>query len=204
MIRPQGTILSLSATMNRCAIVTSILAVHLSATAAHASAGEGAHHGSIGDIVGPWINFAVYVALLTALLRKPIKNGWAARRERIAEDVAAATSEMEAAERELAAVEALTKNIAQEQERARVEIVKQGELEASAIVSAAKQKATRITSQVAELLQGESRSAQASFRASLVAKAVELSKARFQGGEYVSRQSAYIDAAVDRAKKLVR
>jgi F0F1-type ATP synthase membrane subunit b/b' len=204
MIRPQGTIFSLQAKMRQLVIATILFVAHLSATPACASGGEGGHHASIADIAGPWINFIVYVALLTALLRKPIKNGWAARRERIAEEVSAATSEMEAAERELAAVEALTKNIAQEQERARVEILKQGELEATSIASAAREKAARIKSQVGELLEGESRSAQASFRSSLVAKAVELSKARFQGGEFSSRQSAYVDAAVDRAKKLVR
>jgi len=204
MIRPQGTILSLQAKTSSLAIVTTLLVAQLSATPALASGGEGGHHASIADISGPWINFIVYVVLLTALIRKPLKNGWSSRRERIAEEVAAATSEMEAAGRELAAVEALTKSIAHEQERARLEIVKQGELEAASIASAAMEKAARIKSQVGELLEGESRSAQASFRSSLVAKAVELSKARFQGGEFASRQSAYVDAAVDRAKKLVR
>lgn len=204
MIRPQGTILSLHTAMTRVAITATLLASQLSVSLAHASGGEAGHHGSIADIAGPWINFIVYVALLAVLLRKPLKSGWAARRERIAEEVAAATSEMEAAERELAAVEALTKNISQEQERARLDIVKQGELEAASIAAAAKEKAARIKSQVAELLDGESRSAQAGFRASLVAKAVEISKARFQGGEFASRQAAYVDAAVDRAKKLVR
>ena len=204
MIRPQGTIPSLQATMSRLAIATIVAVANHSVTSAFASGGEGGHHVSIADISGPWINFIVYVALLTALVRKPIKNGWASRRERIAAEVAAATSEMEAAERELAAVEALTKNIGQEQERARLDIVKQGELECASIASASNEKAVRIKSQGVELLEGESRSAQASFRASLVAKAVELSRARFQGGEFASRQAAYVDAAVDRAKKLVR
>lgn len=204
MIRPQGTIPSLQATMSRLAIATIVAVANHAVNSAFASGGEGGHHVSIADISGPWINFIVYVALLTALVRKPIKNGWASRRERIAAEVAAATSEMEAAERELAAVEALTKNIGQEQERARLDIVKQGELECASIASASNEKAVRIKSQGVELLEGESRSAQASFRASLVAKAVELSRARFQGGEFASRQAAYVDAAVDRAKKLVR
>jgi len=200
MTRPQGVIPVLSV-IRACSVATSSLL--LAATVAHASGSEGAHHGSIADVVGPWINFIVYVVLMVVLLRKPIKNGWAARRERIVSEVSAATSEMEAAERELAAVEALTKNITKEQERARAEILKQGELEAASIVSAAREKASRIKAQVKELLEGESRSAQASFRATLVAKAVELSKARFQNGEFASRQAAYVDAAVDRAKKLV-
>ncbi len=204
MIRPQGTIPSLKATMSRLAIATTLAVANHSVTSAFASGGEGGHHVSIADISGPWVNFIVYVGLLTALVRKPIKNGWASRRERIAAEVAAATSEMAAADRELAAVEALTKNIGQEQERARLDIVKQGELECASIASASNEKAARIKSQVLELLEGESRSAQASFRASLVAKAVELSRARFLGGEFASRQAEYVDAAVDRAKKLVR
>lgn len=205
MIRTQGTISTPSTgKMLRLAISMNVIAATLCSTTAMASGGEGAHHGSIADIAGPWINFLVYVVLLVLLVRKPIKTGWAVRRERIAEEVAAATSEMEAAERELAAVEALTKNIAQEQDRARAEILKQGELEAASITAAAHEKASRVKSQVRDLLDGESRSAQTNFRAALVAKAVELSKARFQSGEFTSRQGAYVEAAVDRAKKLVR
>jgi F0F1-type ATP synthase membrane subunit b/b' len=170
---------------------------------AFASGGAG-HHPSIHDIVPFWVNFVIYVGVMTFLLRKPIKSGWAARRERIAEEVSSATSDMEAAERELAAVEALTKNLSQEQDRARADILKQGELEANAIISAAKEKAIRLASSTKDLLEGESRSAQAQFRAALVAKAVELSKSKFQTGELAARQSAYVDAAIDRAKKLVR
>ena len=216
MIRTQGTQNQLrtgqrAANHPRAVVVRSLFALAVSllcssvvcSSVAFASGSAEGHHASIGQIVGPWINFIVYLALLTVLVRKPIKNGWAARRERILSEVSAATSEMEAAERELAAVEALNKNIAQEQERVRGEILKQGELEAASIVSAAREKAVRVKAQVKDLLEGESRSAQASFRASLVAKAVELSKARFQSGEFASRQSAYVDAAVDRAKKLV-
>lgn len=205
MIRSKGAIPTIATgSILRLAVSVNFMAAILSSSVAFASGSEGAHHGSIADVAGLWINFLVYVALLTALLRKPIKNGWAARRERIAEEVSAATSELEAAERELAAVEALTKNITQEQSRARADILKQGELEAAAIVTAAQEKAARIKSQVRDLLQGESRSAEANFRAALVAKAVELSKARFQTGEFAGRQGAYVDAAVDRAKKLVR
>jgi F0F1-type ATP synthase membrane subunit b/b' len=141
---------------------------------------------------------------MTVLLRNPIKNGWAARRNRIAEEVSSATADMQAAERELAAVEALTKNLSHQQERARLEILKQGELEADALISAANEKSARLATQAQDLLQGETRSAQTHFRAALVAKAVELSKTRFQSGELASRQSVYVDAAIDRAKKLVR
>lgn len=204
MNRPTGTIFSLKTpTSSRAALATSLMLAVAHPEFAFASGGAG-HNPSIHDIVPFWVNFVIYIALMTVLLRKPIKNGWASRRNRIAEEVASATADMEAAERELAAVEALTKNLSQEQERARVEILRQGELESNSIVSAAKEKASRLASSTKDLLEGESRSAQAHFRAALVAKAVELSKAKFQTGELAARQSQYVDAAIDRAKKLVR
>lgn len=188
-----------------CLSFAAAVAVTLSfASYAYASSEGGEHHGSIADLTWYWVNFAIYVTILTVLLRKPITSGWAARRERITREVSAATSEMGAAERELAAVESLTKGIAGEKERARAEILKQGELEAEGLLKSAREKSARIRSQVKELLEGETRSAEAQFRASLVSKAVELSKGRFQSGEYSARQSAYVDAAVERAKRLVR
>jgi F0F1-type ATP synthase membrane subunit b/b' len=197
MNRPTGTIFSLKTLALSFALVLTVSEL--------AVAGGGAgHQPSIHDIVPFWVNFVIYIGLMTVLLRNPIKNGWASRRNRIAEEVASATSDMEAAERELAAVEALTKNLSHEQERARVEILKQGELESSSIVSASKEKAARLAASAKDLLEGESRSAQAHFRAALVAKAVELSKAKFQTGELAARQSQYVEAAIDRAKKLVR
>jgi F0F1-type ATP synthase membrane subunit b/b' len=204
MNRPTGTIFSLkTSTAVRMVLATSLTLALAHSDFAFASGGAG-HQPSIHDIVPFWVNFVIYIALMTVLLRKPIKNGWASRRSRIAEEVASATADMEAAERELAAVEALTKNLSHEQERARVEVLKQGELESNSIVSAAKEKATRLASSARDLLEGESRSAQAHFRAALVAKAVELSKSKFQSGELAARQSQYVDAAIDRAKKLVR
>ncbi len=204
MTRPTGTILSTKTSTSLTAVVATSLVTALAVSdVAVASAGAG-HHPSIHDIIPFWVNFVIYIALMTALLRKPIKNGWASRRNRIAEEVASATSEMEAAERELAAVEALTKNLSHEQERARVEILNQGELESNSIVSAAKEKAARLATSTRDLLEGESRSAQAHFRSALVAKAVELSKTKFQTGELAARQSHYVAAAIDRAKKLVR
>jgi hypothetical protein len=71
------------------------------------------------------------------------------------------------------------------------------------IARAATEKATRTKSQVKEMLEGETRSAEAQFRASLIARAVELSKDRFKSGELAARQATYVEAATDRAKRLV-
>lgn len=199
-----GTIFSLKTPISTRAVVAASLMLATAHSDVVVASGGAGHHPSIQDIVPFWINFVIYIALMTVLLRKPIRNGWTSRRDRIAEEVTSATADMEAAERELAAVEALTKNLSQEQERARLEIVKQGELESTSIISAAREKAARLASSAQDLLEGESRSAQGHFRAVLVAKAVELSKSKFQTDELAARQSHYVDAAIDRARKLVR
>jgi len=176
----------------------------LIATASAAEEAEGPHHGSILDLVSNWVNFLIYVAVLYVCLRKVIPSAWAARREKIRETVLSSKSELEAAERELAAVEALTQNLLQEQERAKREIIEQAELEAAAIISSAQERAVRIKSQTKDLLVGEGRSAELQVRASLVSRALEIARGRFASGEYSERQGAYVDAAIDRAKRLVQ
>jgi len=133
-----------------------------------------------------------------------LANGWSARRARIQEAVTSSASQVESAERELNAVEALTKGLASEQDRARAEIVEQAKLEAQQIVENARVKATRVRDQAKDMIAGEGRSAESAFRATLVARALELARAKFVGGEYGSRQQSYLDAAVGRAKRLVQ
>jgi F0F1-type ATP synthase membrane subunit b/b' len=171
-------------------------------TSAWASGGAN-HEPSIADLGVFWMNFLIYVALLFTLVRKPIGGAWAARRASILNAVTSATDEVGVAERELNATEALLKNLTAEQERARAEIVRQGKVEAEAIVAAAKEKAERMTAQAKELLKGEGRSAEAAFRATLVAKALEISREKFARGEYSAKQPQYVDAALSRAKRLV-
>jgi F0F1-type ATP synthase membrane subunit b/b' len=194
------TMMSLLArTLPHVSILTALLAV---SSEAHAS-GAG-HVPSIGDLTFYWVNFVLYVALMTYLLRKPIKNGWAARTARIKQTVADCTDQVESAERELNAIEALTKGLPAEQERARQQIVSQANLEAADIVKQAEQRAARLREQSKEMLKGEMRSAQSSFRASLVSRALQLAKDRFTKGEYAAREQAYVGAAVTRAKQLVQ
>lgn len=168
---------------------------------AHAS--SGAHAPSLSDLTFYWINFVLYVALMVFLLRKPIRSGWAARTTRIQQSVSECTDQVDAAERELNAIEALTKGLATEQERVCQEIVSQANLEADDIVRSATQRATRIREQAKEMLKGETRSAQLSFRASLIARAMELAREKFTKGEYAAREQTYVGAAVARAKSLL-
>lgn len=184
-------------------IITSLASVLFPVASAFAS---NSAHGepSIADLTVYWANFAVYSVILYVLLRKPLANGWSARRARIQDAVASSASQMAAAERELNAVEALTKGLSSEQERACAEIVAQAKLEAQQIIQSAHAKATRVREQAKDMVAGEGRSAESTFRTTLVARALELARAKFVGGEYGSRQQSYLDAAVGRAKRLVQ
>jgi len=185
-------------------IISASLVAFVAFTASPAFASSDAGHSpSISDLGVFWVNFLIYVTLLYVLVRKAIANAWAARRESILASVTSATDEVNAAERELNATEALAKNIAADQEKARGDILRQGQAEADALVSSAKEKSERIKTQAQELLKGEGRSAEASFRAALVTKAVEISRERFSRGEFAAKQEQYLDAALSRAKRLV-
>jgi len=160
------------------------------------------HTPSLLDLSAYWINFIIYIGLLTYLLRSPIRKAWAARREQIQGMVASSTAEVEGAERELNAIEALTRGLASEQERARQEILSQAQVEAAQIVKQAEERAARIREQARDMVAGEGRSALSAFTTNLVARALEIARGKFVGGEFASRQQAYVDAAAGRAKRL--
>ena len=181
-----------------------VVALSLVAAADCALAASGNRAPALSDLTFYWINFVLYVAVMTFILRKPIRNGWASRTARIRKMVTECTDEVESAERELNAIEALTKGLAAEQERVQQEIFSQAKLEADDIVSNATQRATRIKEQAKEMLKGETRSAESSFRSSLVARAMQLAKERFTKGEFANREQAYLDAAVERSRQLVQ
>jgi F0F1-type ATP synthase membrane subunit b/b' len=178
------------------------VAVFLSAESACAASGSG--EPSIAELKFYWLNFALYLGLLFFILRKPIRNGWASRVARIRQTVTRSADEVSAAERELNAVEALSRSLATEQERVKSEIANQAELEGKDIVRQARERAERIVNQAHEMLKGESRSAESQFRATLVARATEIAKQSYAKGEQAGREASYLEAAMNRAKSLVQ
>jgi F0F1-type ATP synthase membrane subunit b/b' len=199
-ISPMSFIHSLSTRAKTLMVTASVVAG--TSHEAFASAGHG--EPSISDLTFYWINFLLYVGIMTYILRKPLAKGWAARAARIKQSVMQSSDDVEAAERELNAIEALTKTLPQEEERVRNQIIEQANAEAADIVRQAEQRAVRIREQAKELLKGETRSAQASFRQALVARAVQIAKEKFGAGEFAAREEAYNAAAVTRAKQLVQ
>jgi F0F1-type ATP synthase membrane subunit b/b' len=182
-------------------LLSTIATVFFLAPAAHASSGHGAP--SIGDLTFYWINFALYIGFMTYILRKPLAKGWAARAARIKQSVTQSSDDVASAERELNAIEALTKSLPVEEEKIKQQIAEQAEAEARDVIRQAEQRAVRIREQARELVKGEARSAQSAFRQSLVARAVQLAKEKFAAGEFTGREELYQTATVNRAKQLV-
>jgi F0F1-type ATP synthase membrane subunit b/b' len=188
----------------RAAALAAFVLVVFVGAADVASAGSGNRPPALSDLTFYWINFILYIGAMTFILRKPIRNAWAARTARIKKTVAECTDEVDAAERELNAIEALTKGLANEQDRVRQDIISQANLEASDILRQANQRAVRIREQAKEMLKGETRSAESAFRASLVSRALQSAKERFARGEFAGREQSYVEAAVNRSKQLVQ
>lgn len=155
------------------------------------------------DLTFYWINFALYVAIMAYILAKPIRNGWAARAERIKLAVNRSTTDMESAERELNAIEALTKTIPIEQQRIREQLIEQGNLEADEVIKDAKIRAARIKQQAKDLVLGETRSAESEFKRSLINRALTIAKERFSKGDLLARDPVYTGRALERAGELV-
>jgi F0F1-type ATP synthase membrane subunit b/b' len=176
----------------------------LIAGSAVAIASGAGHAPSISDLTFPWINFILYVALLTYLLRTPIRQGWQARRNRVKADVEGAADRLQAAERELVSVEALVHGVPQEQVSIKAEVSKQAELEAEMIVAQAEERGARIKQQAKEMLAGEMRSAQSAFKSRLIERALGVARQRFGAGDFDSRESVYTETAVTKAKQLVQ
>jgi F0F1-type ATP synthase membrane subunit b/b' len=169
-----------------------------------ASASSGNGEPSIGDLTFYWTNFVLYLGLITYILRKPLAKGWASRVARIKQTVAQSGDDVGAAERELNAIEALIKALPLEQDKIKQQLVEQANAEADDVIKQAQQRATRIKDQARELLKGETRSAQVSFKQSLVSRALQLAKERFASGDFAGRDNDYQAAAVTRAKSLVQ
>jgi F0F1-type ATP synthase membrane subunit b/b' len=115
-------------------LIISAAIVILGVSGSAFASGDAGHAPSISDLGVFWLNFTVYVVLLYVLAGKSISKAWAARRQSILSAVTSATDEVNAAERELNAAEALAKNLSADQERARADILRQAQVEADALV----------------------------------------------------------------------
>jgi F0F1-type ATP synthase membrane subunit b/b' len=170
---------------------------------ADAAASSEGHAPALWDLRYFWVNFILYVLLMYLLLRKVVASAWATRREKIERSVSAAQDELNAAERQLKAVEDLVNGLKADQSKVREEILDGARQEGIVLYRAAQERSVRVAAQAKELLKGEARSAEAYLRDQLVSQAVEMARSRFSSGQFSQRQDDYVSAAIGRAKRLV-
>lgn len=180
-----------------------LLALVLLPTAvAHAAGGHGT--GSITDLKWPWVNFAIYAAILTYLLRKPLAAAWAARRAAMIDLVGAAQREAEEARKELVAAEAKISTLNAELARVGADIEKEGVREAGDLVLDAKKRAERIVAQGKDLALAEKRSTEESIRKEIVEQALKRAEASLRNELNVDTDRPLRDAAVSAVRGLVQ
>jgi F0F1-type ATP synthase membrane subunit b/b' len=169
---------------------------------AHAAGGDGS--AAITDLKWPWVNFAIYVALLTYLLRKPLAAAWSTRRSSFIDLIGAAQREAEQARQELSAAEAKIATLNTELVRVAADIEKEGVREAGDLITEAKKRAERIVAQGKDLALAEKRSTEESIRREIVEQALSRAEANLRSELNVDSDKPLRDAAVSAVRGLVQ
>lgn len=140
-------------------------------------AAEGAEHGlNWSDLLLRCVNFAILVAVLYKLLKRPIVNYFSTRRRNIQQLLEEMERRKEEAERKCAEYKAKLALLDQEVEKIVKEYVEQGERERAKIVEAAQRQAEYIKQQAQLAIQQEMKAAKEALRAEvaeLTVKAAE-------------------------------
>ena len=129
---------------------------------------HGHHIPSIWDTRFFWLNFIIYVSVLTYLLKKPITNGWTARRDAIESAVNSGKRELEAAQDKLQAAEGKMRMLDQEIIRITRDIETETQRESTLLIQDASKRAERIQVQAKEMADAEIKNAKAKIRAEVI------------------------------------
>jgi F-type H+-transporting ATPase subunit b len=125
------------------------------------------------DLLYRSINFIVFFLVLFFLLRKPIKQGLAGRRESIEKELSELEAKKEEARREYQDLEAKISNIKEEREAILADLKAEGEKEKQKIIENAQKVASRIVDQAQLTIQQEFRRANLSLRQELAEMAAQ-------------------------------
>jgi len=159
-------------------IITALLLVCLMTGVAIASSGGG-HDDSgvlLKDFLWRGLNFGLMAALLVFLLRKPIKNGLAGRREGIEKALAAAKKAQAEAEAKFAEYDQKLALATEEIAEISNAIRKEGELEQKKIIESAKEMAIKIEQDAEKAAALEVAKARTELQREAVQLAVELAE----------------------------
>jgi F-type H+-transporting ATPase subunit b len=132
-------------TIRTTVVSSALLITAINTESAFASEGGASHGGPSMGLL--WLNFIIYVAVMYRLLKKPLASAWSNRREKIEAQLLASDRELAAAKREYDSAVAA----ANEVDSKVFEIMKQARevanAEAAAVISGAREQATRVYNQ---------------------------------------------------------
>jgi len=191
--------------MGKARYVVSVLVV-VSVLLAFGSvwASSGGGHGDSGakvkDLIWRTMNFAVMAGGLFYLLRKPIAQGLASRRQGIRDELDDLESQKQNAEKELAGYKEKLSRLDQEVEKIVAEYIQQGEDAKAKIIEEAKATAEKLQEQAKKNIEHEFSKARQQLRADLaeeaVAMAEELIKKNIKQKDHKSLIDEYLKKVV--------
>jgi len=128
------------------------------------------------DLLYRSINFGIFFVVLFILLKKPLKQGLASRKESIEKELEELEAKKEEAKQEFKTLEARISNIKEEREALLAEFKVEGEKEKQKIIDNAQRVASRIVEQAQLTIQQEIQKANLSLRQELSDMAVQMAE----------------------------
>lgn len=159
----------------------------MSEVAFAAGAAHGAHEElpAFGDFLLSkkvyWINFLIYAALLSYLLKNLFAKAWVNRRKAYQESISSGQSLLEKSERQLADARKQIAELPEEISKLENRLTKEVEFEARAIIEDASQRADKIKTQANQSAAAERQAAAARYQEQLVDLAIKRAISRIPG-----------------------
>lgn len=163
---------------NRTALVSALLALALAAPSQLLA--EAAEHEAHIPLSQYWGNFLIYCAILYFALRRPVVQGWAARRSTIEEAVMRGKRELAAAQQRLTEAEHKLSGAPQEIKQIGVQIAADAERESAQIVADAENKARITVEQAKESGEAELQATETAIRRELAEAALQRAEERLR------------------------
>jgi F0F1-type ATP synthase membrane subunit b/b' len=140
-------------------------------------AAETAHEGGLPGWIPQLVNLAIFVAILSYILRKPMTSFFETRRAAILAELEKAKREKNDAEAKLAEVEARLSRLEADQAEIRAESEREAEAEYARVIARAEQEARTIAETADREIESALKAARADLQRFAAEKAVDLAEA---------------------------
>lgn len=168
------------------------------------AAEHGVHHQpSSADLIPYWINFALYLAFLFFVLRKPVPAAWRARAKNIESMATKGAREIESAKTRLEKARGSMRSLSSDMESLATQIRNEGEEESREIVRDAKERASRIAAQGKDLMEGERRSLEGALKREMIGLVMKKAEELVSKDHSVDKDGALRSAAGNQAGMIV-